>query len=405
LAHSPDYGDTWELLTPIPGGTVYSMSFPTSLIGYAAGFDGIFLKTVDGGQTWKGGYLTVGLNTLNIQTIQFLDENNGFAACSYQMVAKTTDGGNHWTAIIPDTNSATVTSYGVCFLTPNYGFVVGKVGSGVDVIYKTVDGGATWIKKQNITSKDLRAVDFADLNHGIIVGYSLKALYTTDGGDTWNTPTISGVSGTPNVMAVKFMNATDAIAVGVNFMMKTTDAGATWNFLPSNSANQLNGVAFANETTGFAVGAKEAWKTDDAGNTWSTIYDTNVFDGTLYSAVVDPEGNAWFGGASSGIFTNRVWVGVEKQKGTSLHNFSLQQNYPNPFNPSTTINYFLPSGSFVSLEIYDVLGNHISTLVNEFQAAGNYAKTFSSTELSNGIYFYRLKANGVLQTKKMLLLK
>jgi len=405
IAYSPDFGDTWQLLTPMPSGSIYGVQFPTPLVGFAAGFDGVFLKTVDGGQTWSPGYLSVGLTTLNIQSIQFLNENVGYAACSYQLVAKTTDGGATWKAIINDTTSVTTISYSVHFVNESLGFVVGKLATGIDVIYKTTDGGISWSSKTNITGKDLRDVDFADDTHGIIVGYSLKALYTTDGGTNWLVPTINNVPGTPNILSVTFISSNEAIAAGVNFIMKSNDAGATWNYVQTGSANQLNSVSFKDQTTGYAVGAKEAWQTTDGGATWADIYDSNVFEGTLYSAEVDPSGNVWFGGGNSTIYTNRIWVGVENESGNSVEEFELKQNYPNPFNPSTIINYNLTKSAYVVLDVYDVLGEHVAKLVDTYQSPGNYSQKFDPENLSGGVYFYTLKVDGYVSSKKMILLK
>jgi len=83
----------------------------------------------------------------------------------------------------------------------------------------------------------------------------------------------------------------------------------------------------------------------------------------------------------------------------------LFQNYPNPFNPKTNIQYQVPELSFVSLKIYDVLGNEIATLVNKEKLIGSYEVDFDATGLPSGIYFYQLKAGSFIQTKKMILLK
>lgn len=85
--------------------------------------------------------------------------------------------------------------------------------------------------------------------------------------------------------------------------------------------------------------------------------------------------------------------------------FALGQNYPNPFNPTTIISYQLPTASEVRLELYDVLGRKISTLVNARQPAGYYNFTLNASNLATGIYFYRLQANDFVQTKKMILVK
>ncbi|MCX7875095.1 MAG: T9SS type A sorting domain-containing protein [Melioribacteraceae bacterium] len=87
--------------------------------------------------------------------------------------------------------------------------------------------------------------------------------------------------------------------------------------------------------------------------------------------------------------------------------FVLEQNYPNPFNPSTLISWQSPIASHQTLKIYDVLGNEIATLVDEYREAGRHTVEFSSNniELSSGIYFYKLKIGNFTQVKKMLLLR
>ena len=86
-------------------------------------------------------------------------------------------------------------------------------------------------------------------------------------------------------------------------------------------------------------------------------------------------------------------------------NFYLFQNYPNPFNPVTTINYQLTMNSFVTLKVYNTLGEEVAILVNGEKPTGKYEVTFDASELSSGIYFYRLKASSFIQSKKMILLK
>lgn len=85
--------------------------------------------------------------------------------------------------------------------------------------------------------------------------------------------------------------------------------------------------------------------------------------------------------------------------------FLLSQNYPNPFNPSTKINWQTPVGGHQSLKVYDVLGNEVATLVDEFKPAGNYEVLFESESLASGIYIYRLQTSGFTETKKMVLLR
>jgi hypothetical protein len=92
--------------------------------------------------------------------------------------------------------------------------------------------------------------------------------------------------------------------------------------------------------------------------------------------------------------------------------FKLEQNYPNPFNPSTKISWQSPVGSHQTLKIYDILGNEVATLVDEYKSAGIYDVeltlnnlTAGEQGLSSGVYFYQLRAGDYIQTRKMTILK
>ena len=85
--------------------------------------------------------------------------------------------------------------------------------------------------------------------------------------------------------------------------------------------------------------------------------------------------------------------------------FYLSQNYPNPFNPTTNISYSISQRSFVTLKIYDVLGNEITTLINKEMQSGSYEVEFDASNLPSGIYFYQIRAGAFVDTKKLILLK
>lgn len=105
------------------------------------------------------------------------------------------------------------------------------------------------------------------------------------------------------------------------------------------------------------------------------------------------------------IRTTTVITSV-KSNPESLTKFVLHANYPNPFNPSTVISYSIPNSGDVSLNVYDILGREIQTLVSEFQNAGTYFVNFDASKLSSGIYFYNLQVgNDFVETKKMLLMR
>ncbi|MFH0735638.1 MAG: S8 family serine peptidase [bacterium] len=96
---------------------------------------------------------------------------------------------------------------------------------------------------------------------------------------------------------------------------------------------------------------------------------------------------------------------VEINVSSAPKDFAVLQNYPNPFNPSTTINFSLPQKEFVTLKIFDVLGNEVANLVNEELQAGSYNKEWNPTGLASGIYFYRLQTGQFSKTRKMNYLK
>ncbi len=98
-------------------------------------------------------------------------------------------------------------------------------------------------------------------------------------------------------------------------------------------------------------------------------------------------------------------VGVEGETNTIPSEYILDQNYPNPFNPSTTIKFSIPENSTVELTVYNQLGEFIQTLVNEEKSGGSYEITFNAQNLSSGVYFYQIKANNFVSTKKLVLLK
>jgi hypothetical protein len=103
-----------------------------------------------------------------------------------------------------------------------------------------------------------------------------------------------------------------------------------------------------------------------------------------------------FGGYSLAAVTGKPVV---------VTSYNLNQNYPNPFNPSTVISYSVPKSQFVTLKIYNLLGQLVTTLVNQQQNAGSYQVTFNAEKLSSGIYFYTLNAGSFNSVKKMILLK
>lgn len=126
-------------------------------------------------------------------------------------------------------------------------------------------------------------------------------------------------------------------------------------------------------------------------------------DGTLYLGVHDV---SLFGYQTKTLIAIRDTGTVAINEGNiETMNYSLSQNHPNPFNPTTNIEYQIPDREFITLKIFDVLGREVLTLVNEQKEAGMHTVKFDASNMTSGIYFYQIRANNFVTTKKMLLLR
>ncbi|MBL0060674.1 MAG: T9SS type A sorting domain-containing protein [bacterium] len=138
---------------------------------------------------------------------------------------------------------------------------------------------------------------------------------------------------------------------------------------------------------------------ESSSETRYSFTDANVLAGTAYSyrlTVVNMDG-------SSSVYPE-IASATPGTQGT-VTEFALAQNYPNPFNPETNISYTLAEASNVSLKVFTVTGEEVTTLVNGNQNAGSFNVSFNAAALPSGLYFYRLNAGSFTDTRKMLLLK
>lgn len=164
------------------------------------------------------------------------------------------------------------------------------------------------------------------------------------------------------------------------------------------TATELNNQGFEIERTIDAqnwqkIGFVPGFGTTTERHLYSFIDDV-IDNGTYYYRLKQVDFN--------GSFTYSEIVEVDI---TQPLEFTLEQNYPNPFNPSTEIKYQIPVAGFVSLKIYDVLGNEVSNLVNEEKPAGSYNEEINLVNFPSGVYFYTLQAGKFIETRKMILLK
>ncbi len=133
-------------------------------------------------------------------------------------------------------------------------------------------------------------------------------------------------------------------------------------------------------------------------------YNRHIDNGTGCS-LTSSSGYNYTGGRPNIALVMNLATGIENPSLTIPETYSLSQNFPNPFNPTTKINFAIPKQGFVSLRIFDILGREVKTLVNGMKQPGNYSVDFNASELSSGIYFYKLESNEFTDIKKMVLIK
>jgi hypothetical protein len=173
------------------------------------------------------------------------------------------------------------------------------------------------------------------------------------------------------------------------------------------TASELNNDHFVVRRASSPEGPFTDWATIPGSGTTETQHsysytDAQVINGvTYYYRLRDIDINGQ-------IQEHDITVTVKptsSSQGIFVTEYYLHQNYPNPFNPVTSISYDIVEPGMVSLKVYNAEGREVATLVNEYQTQNRYAVSFDVTNLSSGIYFYRLETNGFMATKKMVVLK
>ena len=145
---------------------------------------------------------------------------------------------------------------------------------------------------------------------------------------------------------------------------------------------------------------------NDSGTSWTPI--NSGLTGLRVPALAITETKLLAGTEAQGVWMrplSEIPTDVKPPSAGGPRQFKLEQNYPNPFNPSTTIRYVLPANGRVRLSVFNALGQQVTTLVNEDQSPGFHDFRFDASNLASGVYFYRLQAGGVVQTKRLLLLR
>jgi hypothetical protein len=176
--------------------------------------------------------------------------------------------------------------------------------------------------------------------------------------------------------------------------------------------------SFSDTTGGYLFDIADIEAHDENG-----VHQTFEFEGKLYPMMWfdanDPQNNGWsnYGGHLNNKGKEHValamwslWAALVEQsmidiKKSDIKSAILLKNYPNPFNPATTIEYGVPNSQHIKIEVFNMLGNHVKTLVDQFQNEGLHSISFCGENLASGIYLYRVQAQNFQQTNKMTLLK
>ncbi|MBK9096803.1 MAG: T9SS type A sorting domain-containing protein [bacterium] len=412
---STDNGFNWNLeVTGMPATAITNISTTAGVINVSTRHSGVFSSN-DGGLNWFNLSLSIpngwfyGLYQHPITNTFFALHQNG--------VYRSINGGADWNLTSAFGKTMVVNSLGNIFL------------GGGSFISKSTDDGVSYQSIQ-IGANVFYSLDIAvDLEDNIYVatanenGLQGQGVYkSSDLGISYfpyNVGLPNDITSVETVDRTGFPSVFDCIkemlAADANGNFYSNNQDGSWN--PFNIGFQQGGlvkdIAALNYTDGISISViteREMFKINDESN---CIFEEeeNLPDDAFFLemgrrfGLGDTTATNYVGTLGSGIFKRDVSTGVEKEEKTFPNTFRLEQNYPNPFNPTTTIQFSLPERSFVKLEVFNTLGEKVSTLVAEELNAGVYNYEWSAEDLPSGIYFYRLSTNKFFEMMKMILLK
>ncbi|MCH8556649.1 MAG: T9SS type A sorting domain-containing protein [Balneolia bacterium] len=409
IRKTTDGGENWEVIETEASANVLSITFLDSSNGWAVGSSGSVLKTEDAGESWT--LVDVGV-TSPLYSVEFIDENTGFIAgggFTSGIILKTTDSGETWEEV----RTLNRAIFDLHFIDDSVGWAV----AGGGIILKTENGGSDWFGIPNNASETLNSVFFADPDNGWAVGSDGETAYTTDGGATWEA--LDGANGV--TLRDVYVDASNRVwTVGNNgLIMKfnQTDAPAAVGLLfPANQSVDVPvdtqfiwGASFGSSSYEFQIATDQSFSSividePELSTTSIALQEDLSSEETYYWRVKASS----FGVASewSDVYMFTTEFATSIQDGANVpHEFSLSPSYPNPFNPTTQIRYGLADASHVTLEVYNMIGQRVATLVNEQQTAGYHTVSFDGSRLSSGVYIYRILAGNFTATRKMTLVK
>lgn len=361
-----------------------------------SGQNGLILKTTDGGGNWD----SIPTHTTSSSYMFFLNDNTGWIAGSDTLI-KTVNGGNTWT-FLSSTSGRTP-----FFLNASTGWM----GSGNNNAKKTTNGGVNWTNVPMPQPCLAGVIHFVNSTTGFVRGVrvvqdSTYIFKTTNSGLNWFVQ--SGLN--KYYDAVYFLDENNIYLAGLNgTFTRTTDGGLTWGGSDINTFEDFLAVNFVNLNTGYIVGSYGArFKTTNGGLNWEDQSLLNTVEsGTDVCFMPGNDQIGYISGDDGGVYKtiNGGVIGINQISSEVPAKFSLNQNYPNPFNPVTNIKFSVPKAGNVRLVVFDALGREVAELVNQNLKAGTFNYDFDASQLSTGVYFYRLTGDGFSEIKKMMLIK
>ncbi|MFN3386642.1 MAG: S8 family serine peptidase [Candidatus Thermochlorobacter sp.] len=395
-------------------------------VAWACADAGVVIRTLDGGRTWTR---VAAPTSNNLYCINALSENIAIVGdgpdSGPAKLYRTTDGGQTWQEV----NASGSFWNAIHFFDAQNGIAQSDAVSATDgfVLVKTTNGGASWTPISQTVS--VGSGEFGLVGSFQFVGNSGwfgtnkgRVIYSTDAGNTWNSATAAGANDW--LIAIAFSSPNTGVAGGYTLqnqqiansvLRRSADGGRTWTTPTAPSALAFFSGAGVPEVgqlwlSVFSSQGPAILTSRDAGATWLVHNSTPLTDAvTSFSFVVEADTVFGLALTNDGLllrYAQPARASSVREIGTErVQTFKLEQNYPNPFNPTTTIVYQLPVASEVSLKVYDILGREVATLFRGRQNAGRYQAQFNASQLSSGMYFYRLQAGNYVETKKMMLIK
>lgn len=381
-----------------PNHFITDIEFINRNTGWACGNNFIY-KTTNGGENWIN---QPNPSTNLIMQIHPVNDSVIYAAGWWNFL-KTTNGGENWISIFSGgPGQGLPTLDGLYFINENTGWMCGQI-----TIMKTTNGGNSFIDSGRIEGLPMD-IYFKNENEGIMSSKVASVFKTSDGGKNWIRSRLIKMGSQYNFNKVSFVN--DSVGyVGGEIVFKTTNFGLTWDTVGAvpYGFEEAYCIEFADENTGYSGGTTGTlFKTTDGGHTWFQQQVSQFGQGFFRSLFAYNDSIVWAVGNGKILFTETGGLANINQISSEIPNeFMLYPNFPNPFNPTTKIRFDVRNYTFVKLEIFDMLGRNVSTLINKRLQPGTYELSYDMSDLNSGVYFYKLSAESFSKTMKMLLLK